>query len=73
MTVPPTGPDPDLGVPGDVPEVPNPDVPDEPGDAADLVPDGDRAAQAESAWPDDDDQGIVPDADRVVPGLDDDV
>ena len=70
MTVPPAGPDPDIGIPGDVPEVPNPDVPEEPGDAADLVPDGDLAAQSESAWPDDEDQGIVPDGDRVVPDLD---
>jgi hypothetical protein len=75
MTVPPAGPDPDFDVPDDVPEVPNPDLPDapnEPDDVADFVPDGDRAAQNESAWPDDEDQGIVPDADRVVPDLDED-
>ena len=41
-------------------------------DPAELVPDGDRAAQAETAWPDDVDEDIVPDADRIVPGLDDD-
>lgn len=70
MTVPPVGPDPDLGLPGDVPEVPNPDVPNDPDDVADFVPDGDLAAQSESAWPDDEDQDIVPDGDRVVPDLD---
>lgn len=42
----------------------------EPDDVADFVPDGDLAAQTESAWPDDEEQGIVPDADRVVPDLD---
>lgn len=46
------------------------DIPDEPGDVADLVPDGDLAAQNESAWPDDEDPDIVPDGDRVVPDLD---
>lgn len=71
MTVPTPGPDPDVDIPGDVPDVPNPDVPGEPGDVADFVPDGDLAAQTESAWPDDEDQDIVPDAERVVPGLDD--
>ena len=70
MTVPPVGPDPDLGLPGDVPEVPNPDVPSDPDDVADCVPDGDLAAQSESAWPDEEDQDIVPDGDRVVPDLD---
>jgi hypothetical protein len=70
MTVPPAGPDPDVGLPGDVPETPNPDVPGDPGDVADFVPDGDLAAQSESAWPDDEDQDLVPDADRVVPDLD---
>jgi hypothetical protein len=54
MTVPPAG----------------PDVPEGPDDVADLVPDGDRAGQAESAWPDDEDPDIVPDGDRVVPDLD---
>jgi hypothetical protein len=42
----------------------------EPGDVADLVPDGDLAAQTESAWPDDEDPDIVPDGERVVPDLD---
>ncbi len=56
MTVPPT-PEPD-----DVPEVPD--------DVADEIPDGDLAAQSESAWPDDDAQDLVPDGDRVVPDLD---
>ena len=58
MTVPPAAPE-----PGD-------DIPDEPGDVADFVPDGDLAAQTENAWPDDEDQDIVPDGDRVVPDLD---
>jgi hypothetical protein len=75
MTVPPTGPDPDIGTPGAEPEVPNPDVPEapiEPDDVADFVPEGDLAAQTETAWPDEEDQGIVPDPERVVPGLDED-
>ena len=40
----------------------------EPEDVEDLVPDGDRAAQIEPAWPDDDDENdeVVPDPDRVV-------
>lgn len=55
------------------PEDPDLDTLEEPGDPADLVPEGDRAAQTESAWPDDDAQGVVPDGERVVPDLDDDV
>jgi len=39
-------------------------------DVADFVPDGDLAAQSESAWPDDDSEDVVPDEDRVVPDLD---
>jgi hypothetical protein len=39
-------------------------------DPSDFVPDGDLAAQTESAWPDDEDTDIVPDGDRVVPDLD---
>lgn len=70
MTVPPPEPEPDFDIPGGDPEVPNPDVPGDPDDVEDLVPDGDLAAQTESAWPDDEDQGIVPDGDRVVPDLD---
>jgi hypothetical protein len=70
MTVPPLEPEPDFGIPGGEPEVPNPDIPEEPDDVEDLVPDGDMAAQAASAWPDDEDQDIVPDGDRVVPDLD---
>jgi hypothetical protein len=66
MTVPPVGPDPDVDLPG----APDPDVPGDPGDVADFVPDGDLAAQTESAWPDDDEQDIVPDGERVVPDLD---
>jgi len=54
------------------PEDPDPSTLEEPGDPADLVPDGDRAAQTESAWPDDEPQGVVPDGERVVPDLDDD-
>jgi hypothetical protein len=53
MTVPPSG----------------PDATSEPDDVEDLVPDGDRAAQIEPAWPDDDDDvndEVVPDPDRVV-------
>ncbi len=60
MTVPPTEPQPGDG------------VPEEAGDVADFVPDGDLAAQTESAWPDDEEQDVVPDADRVVPDLDED-
>lgn len=67
MTVPP---EPDI--PGDTPEMPNPDVPDDPDDIATSVPEGDRAAQSASAWPDDDEQDIVPDGDRVVPDLGED-
>lgn len=54
------------------PEEPEPgaDFSEEITDAADFVPDGDLAAQAESAWPDDEDPDIVPDGDRVVPDLD---
>ncbi|WP_332664689.1 hypothetical protein [Aeromicrobium sp.] len=70
MTVPPLEPDPDVDIPGSEPEVPNPDVPGDPDDVGHLVPDGDLAAQNESAWPDDVDEGIVPDEDRVVPDLD---
>lgn len=55
MTVPPTGAE---------------DVPQEPGDVADLVPEGDAAEQARVARPDDEDQDVVPDAERVVPDLD---
>lgn len=75
MTVPPLEPEPDFDIPGGEPEVPNPDVPevpDEPDDVADFVPDGDLAAQTEDAWPDDEDQDIVPDAERRVPDLDED-
>jgi hypothetical protein len=57
MTVPPV-PEPDGG---------NPDS--EVDDIADFIPDGDRAAQAESAWPDDAPQDLVPDGDREVPDL----
>lgn len=70
MTVPPPGPEPDIDIPGAEPEVPDPDVPNDPEDVEDLVPDGDLAAQAESAWPDDEDEDVVPDADRVVRDLD---
>ena len=70
MTVPPVEPEPDI--PGSEPEVPNPDIPADPDDVEDLVPDGDRAAQAESAWPEDEDDGIVPDPERVVHDLDED-
>jgi hypothetical protein len=56
MTVPPTEPNAD--------DVPEPDDPEE------LVPEGDRAAQQENAWPDDEGDDIVPDADRVVPAPD---
>ena len=58
-----------MTVPPEEPELGD-DIPDEPGDVADLVPDGDLAAQNESAWPDDEDRDIVPDGDRVVPDLD---
>lgn len=71
MTVTPPEPEPDFDIPGGEPEIPNPDIPVEPDDVEDLVPDGDLAAQTEIAWPDDEDQGIVPDGDRVVPDLDD--
>jgi hypothetical protein len=73
MTVPPT-PDPDI--PGGDPDVPTPhvpdpdvpgrDAPDEPADVADFVPDNDLAAQAENAWPEADEDEVVPDPDRVV-------
>ena len=54
-----------------VPTTPEPDdVPEVPDDPADEIPDGDLAAQSESAWPDDDAQDLVPDGDRVVPDLD---
>ncbi len=54
-----------------VPTTPEPDdVPEVPDDLADEIPDGDLAAQSESAWPDDDAQDLVPDGDRVVPDLD---
>jgi hypothetical protein len=58
-----------MTVPPENPELGD-DIPDEPDDVADLVPDGDLAAQNESAWPDDEDPDIVPDGDRVVPDLD---
>jgi hypothetical protein len=57
-----------------VPEEPGVDAPrnaqEDVDDVADDIPDGDLAAQSESAWPDDDAQDLVPDGDRVVPDLD---
>jgi hypothetical protein len=46
--------------------VPPPEPDETSDDPADLVPEGDRAAQAESAWPDEEDDGPVPDPDRIV-------
>jgi hypothetical protein len=58
MTVPPIEPN--------AVDVPEPDDPEE------LVPEGDLAAQQETAWPDDEDGELVPDPDRVVPDIEDD-
>ena len=45
--------------------------PHEPDETAADKPDADLAEQQTEAWPDPDDEGVVPDADRVVPVVDD--
>jgi hypothetical protein len=72
MTVPTVGPESDPDNPDDVPEVPIADDPPEADDVEQLVPEGDLAAQQETAWPDDEDGELVPDPDRVVPDIEDD-
>jgi hypothetical protein len=52
--------------PDDPNDVPIPEGSSEAEDAEELVPEGDLAAQQEAAWPDDEDDELVPDPDRVV-------